>query len=71
MSDLRLKALQSMSKSAPPIPMGKRNPIEDEVMGDKGMISMAVTPEEKEMILAARAEKEGTEEQPGIEAEEV
>lgn len=46
---MRLKAMDGMMKDKPSIPMRRREPEMEE-----GMISMPVTPEEKEMILAAR-----------------
>lgn len=54
---MRLKAMNAMMKEKPSIAMKKPEPEMEE-----GMISMPVTPEEKEMILAAReANKEGEE----------
>lgn len=53
---MRLKAMEGMMKEKPSMDM--RKPMEQP---EEGMISMAVTPEEKEMILAAREENSGME----------
>jgi hypothetical protein len=58
-SQMRMKAMDKMMKDKPSIAIKiKESP---DGMED-GMISMPVTPEEKEMILSMRAEKEGSEE---------
>lgn len=56
---LRIKAMNQMMKAKPE--MAKKKPeMVDEMMGEKGLISMPVTQKEKEMILAMRkAEDKG------------
>lgn len=68
MDNIRLKAMNSMMKDKPSLKMKPRQEMEE--MED-GMVSMAVTPEEKEMILAARetnGQSEVAEEEIGEEA---
>lgn len=49
---MRMKAMDGMMREKPSISM--KRPMEESEMPEEGMVSMAVTPEEKEMILAAR-----------------
>lgn len=62
---LRLKAMDAMMKDKPSIAIKiaqkPEDGMPDEMQGEKGMVSMPVTMEEKAMIEAMRAAKEGEE----------
>lgn len=67
-SQLRIKAMNKMMRDKPSMemkPMGEEMEMASDEMGEKGMISMPVTEEEKMMILSLRKEKDG-----GMEMEE-
>lgn len=66
-ASLRIKAMDKMMREHPM--MAKKKPEANEMMGEKGLISMPVTQKEKEMILAMRkGEDKG--ETPEMEMEE-
>lgn len=71
--NLRKKAMDSMMREKPAMEFKKRSSPEmggEENGEESGMISMMVTPEEKEMILSMRDEGKDVNAKPGMEDKE-